>query len=257
MYAAAPGAIDGFWQGLRRHLREAGFADVEEGLSQPDDLMAHWTRPDLLLSQTCGYPLTHALAGRVQLVGTLGYEAPGCEGALYSSVFVVRADDPGERLADFRGRRVAFNSRDSQSGTNCLRHAVAPLAEGGRFFGTAIESGAHRRSMRLVKDGVADIAAVDAVTYALATDAGLTDGLRILTFSERAPGLPLVTAADTAPEAVARLRQAVAAASADPALASARAGMRLSSFEVLPLAAYDVIPAMEREAVAAGYPELI
>jgi ABC-type phosphate/phosphonate transport system substrate-binding protein len=256
MYAAAPGALDGFWQGLRRHLREAGFADVEESLSQPDDLMAHWTAPDLLLSQTCGYPLTHALAGRVQLVGTPCYDAPGCAGPLYSSVFVVRSDDPARDLADLRGRRVAFNSRDSQSGYNCLRQAVAPLAEGGRFFSQAIESGAHRRSLRLVQDAAADIAAVDCVTFALASDAGLTEGLRILGFSEKAPGLPLVTAAHTPPEAVARLRQAVAAACADPALAAHRADMRLSGFEVLPLAAYGVILDMEREALAAGYRDL-
>lgn len=185
MYAAAPGAVDGFWQGLRGHLLEAGFGDVEAGLSQPDDLMAHWMAPDLLLSQTCGYPLTHALAGRVQLVGTPCYDAPGCAGPLYSSVFVVRAGDPARQLADLRGRRVAFNSRDSQSGANCLREAVSPLAEDGRFFSRAIESGAHRRSLRLVQDEDADIAAVDCVTYALASDAGLTDGLRILAFSRK------------------------------------------------------------------------
>ena len=82
------------------------------------------------------------------------------------------------------------------------------------------------------------------------------EGLRILGFSEKAPGLPLVTATHTPPDAVARLRQAVAAACADPALAAHRAGMRLSGFEVLPLAAYGVILDMERAAFAAGYRDL-
>ena len=55
-------------------------------------------------------------------------------------------------LADLRGRRVALNADDSQSGRNALRAAVAPLAHDGRFFGGSILTGriAHppRRSSR-------------------------------------------------------------------------------------------------------------
>ncbi|BDA83481.1 phosphate ABC transporter substrate-binding protein [Aureimonas sp. SA4125] len=256
MYCAAPGAIDGFWRGLRRHLAAAGLTDVDADLTLPEDLPSHWTAPNLLLSQTCGYPLTHGLEGRVQIVGTPCYDAPGCEGPLYSSAFVVREGDPAETLADCRGRRVAFNSRDSQSGYNSLRRAVAPLAEGTPFFAAAIESGAHRRSMDLVRDDVADLAAIDCVSFALASDAGSTAGLRILGVSSSAPGLPLITAADAPPQTVARLRRAFSAACADPALSAHRAGMRLSGFEVLPLAAYRTILDMENDAIYAGYPDL-
>jgi len=44
-----------------------------------------WLREDLLLSQTCGYPLVKALAGRVQLVATPVFSVDGCAGGDYRS----------------------------------------------------------------------------------------------------------------------------------------------------------------------------
>ena len=40
------------------------------------DLTAFWLRDDVLLSQTCGYPLVHALANRVRLVGDARLRRP-------------------------------------------------------------------------------------------------------------------------------------------------------------------------------------
>lgn len=258
MYRAPAAAMDEFWQGLRRHLLEAGIEDAAEDLSVPGDLTAHWLSPDLLLSQTCGYPLTHALAGSVRLVATPCYSATGCEQATYSSLFLVRQDDSAQCLADLRGRRVAFNSRDSQSGYNALRAAVAPTATGGRFFAEAIETGSHGRSMRLLANGEADLAAVDCITFALADAecAGVTKGLRAIGHSDAVPGLPLITAAATSDDDLHRLRDAFAAACRDVRLATARADLLLSGYEVLPLAAYDVIPAMAAAAERLSYPKL-
>ncbi|MEG9454720.1 MAG: phosphate ABC transporter substrate-binding protein, partial [Pantoea piersonii] len=45
----------------------------------PADLLAHWRADDLLLSQTCGYPLVTMLPD-VQLVGAFQLSAPGCDG---------------------------------------------------------------------------------------------------------------------------------------------------------------------------------
>lgn len=167
MYHAPADALAAFWAGLRAHMRREGLADVPERLATPGPLREHWLDPDLLLSQTCGYPLATALAGRVQLVGTPRYAAEGCDGPCYRSLVLVRDRDPARAVADLRGRRAAFNERDSQSGYNALRALAAPLAEAGRFFGSTVETGAHRRSLDLVRTGAADVAAVDCVTLAL------------------------------------------------------------------------------------------
>ncbi len=259
MYPVPAPAAAAFWAGLRGHMRRQGLAAVPDTLTVPDRLRDHWLEPDLLLSQTCGCPLTTAIKGQVQLVGTPCYAAEGCDGPTYRSLVVVRDDDPARDVADLRGYRAAYNERRSQSGYNALRALVAPLARDGRFFGARVESGAHRHSLHLVRTGVADTAAIDCVTFALLRryEPERVAGLRVLAQTAGGiPGLPLITALATSPDDVARLRAAFAAACADPALAYSRDALLLTGFTVLPLEAYAACRAMEDAAVQARYPEL-
>lgn len=258
MYDQAPEALRTFWGGLGGHMRDAGLRGVPDDLSRPADLDAHWRSPDTLLSQTCGYPLATALADRVRLVGTPRYAAPGCQASDYASLVVVRRDDPARAVAELRDRRAAINGRRSQSGHNALRALVAPHAREGRFFAEVIEMGEHGRSLRMIQEGMADVAAIDCVTYAMTARHAprAIDGLRILCVSEPCPGLPLITAWATPDEDIARLRAAFAAACADPALASARQALLLEGLEVRPLADYGRCLAMEARARQLGYPDL-
>jgi ABC-type phosphate/phosphonate transport system substrate-binding protein len=171
---------------------------------------------------------------------------------------VVRRDDPAQGFADLRGRVPAFNGRDSQSGYNVLRALAAPFANGGRFFAPAIESGAHRKSMAMVTAGKADVATIDCVSYALIARNASDEvaKLRILCASAAAPALPYVTAAATDDATVARLQAGLLEACADPALAAVRSKLLVDGCEILPLSCYDSILAIERQAVALGYPEL-
>jgi ABC-type phosphate/phosphonate transport system substrate-binding protein len=251
-------ATDAWWTGLRRHFADQGFRDLPAALNRSGDPVERLKAEGLLFAQTCGFPLTHKLKDHVQLLATPRYAVAGCVGATYVSWIVVRQDDPAKSLADVRGRRVAYNDDGSQSGYNTLRAMLAPLADGGRFLGAAIESGAHRKSLALVKAGEADVAAIDCVTFALIARAAPREvqGIRVLRASGTAPGLPYVTASATTPAEVRRLQAGIAAAFADPALAQTRAALALDGCEILPRAAYEVVPAMESAAIAAGYPRL-
>lgn len=243
-------ATDAWWRGLAKHLRAAGLDDVPEALTR-NNAEATWTSPDLLLAQTCGYPLTHDLADRVRVVATPSYDAPGYEGAFYRSLIIVGADDPAIELADLRGRRATINDYASQSGFNALRAAIAPLTEDGRFFSSVAKSGGHRFSLAMVNNGKADVCAVDGVTHALLQTHASDDlaGTRILCETPlAAPGLPYVTASGD----LARLRDGVMAAADDPALAMVRKMLLISGFQILSDDAYDVIVEMERLAEAHG-----
>ncbi len=127
-------ATDAFWGLMRDGLREAGVDGVPDELERERPLREIWRDPNLLLAQTCGYPLVTELAGRVRLVATPIYDLPGCDGVLHRSFVVVRADDPARELADLRGRRCAVNGFDSNTGMNLLRAAIAPLAQDGAVF---------------------------------------------------------------------------------------------------------------------------
>lgn len=81
-----------WWKGLARAFRREGIADVPEELWRGVPHIEPWTRGDLLLSQTCGYPLTHELSGKVSLVATPCYSVPECQGTDYCSIVVVHRD---------------------------------------------------------------------------------------------------------------------------------------------------------------------
>ncbi|WP_162913354.1 PhnD/SsuA/transferrin family substrate-binding protein [Rhodospirillaceae bacterium SYSU D60014] len=251
-------ATDAWWGGLARAFRREGLPDVPERLRREGTPLEHWLAPDLLFGQTCGYPLTHALAGRVTLVATPCYQAAGCAGPEYRSFVIVAAESPAIEFTALRGKTCAVNSADSQSGYNALRTLVAPLSRDGRFFSQVVASGSHRASLGLVASGAADVAAIDCVTHALLArhSPAVLDGTRVLCETAAAPGLPYVTAISADEERLRRLRAGLRRALDDPDLAAARDALLLADAEVLPLATYDRILELKMAAVGHGYHDL-
>ncbi len=251
-------ATDAWWQGLAEAFRRAGLREVPDGLRRDRPAEALWRAPDLLFSQSCGYPLTHAFRGLLRPVATPVYAAPGCDGPNYASAIVVQADDPAHGLGDLVGRICAVNNRASHSGYNALRRALAPHAVDGRFVAGVLETGGHPASLAAVAEGRAGLAAVDCVTLALLARhrPAAVAGVRVLEWSEPAPALPYVTRADVGEEVLARLRDGLWAALADPALAGVRRALLLRGAEPLDAAAYRRIDEMEAQAAALGCPEI-
>ena len=251
-------ATDAWWQGLARAFRREGIADVPDGLDRRNHYAEVWTAPDLLFSQTCGYPLTHALAGKVTLVATPCYGTDGCDGPDYCSFVIVAADSMARAIEDLRGQRCAVNGLDSQSGCNALRALIAPAARNGRFFGSVALTGSHTASLAHVASGEADVAAIDCVTHGLLARhrPQALAGTRVLCHTASAPSLPYVTRDGAGPDLLRRLRAGLDRACADPVVAEARTALLLEGTAVLALAAYDRIDAMEQAAAAAGYREV-
>lgn len=251
-------ATDAWWTGLAGHLRGHGVTGVPDTLTRGTDPHDAWLSPDLLLGQTCGYPLTHALAGRVQYVATPCYAAPGCDGPYYRSAVIVGADSGAGDLAALRGTVCAVNATDSQSGYNVLRRMVADVANGAPFFSDVLVTGGHRASVAAVADGRANVAAIDCVTLALLERAAPMErnGVRILAWSAPAPDLPYITAAGADDGTVEALRRALRDAVAEESLREVRDALGLTDFVVLGDAAYDAVPAMEAEARRLGCPEI-
>ena len=234
-------ATDAWWAGLARHL------GVDFPLSRPDDFTAPWFRDDLLLGQTCGYPFTHALNGKVTLIATPHYAADGCDGADYRSIIFAREKKP---LADYRGSIAAVNTPDSMSGMLALKSIFAPFAEKGRFFVSAVETGGHLASLAAVQEGRADVCAIDCVCVELACRyrPSVLEGLVEIARSPAVPGLPLITRCGDE----GKIRDALANAFADTSLAGARESLLLSGFSVADAKDYDRILALEAEVERRG-----
>ena len=239
------GATDAWWHGLARHMGVAG--ELDRG----PDRLAPWCNPGLAFSQTCGYPLTHAFRGKLRLLATPHYNAPGCEAALYCSIVFAREKI---ELPSLRGGVAAFNTPDSMSGMLALKLVFAPYAKRGDFFSRAIQTGGHPRSMEAVQKGEADVCAIDAVTAALVRRyrPELAEGLVEIARSPKVPALPYVTSTAQPAARIAQLRDGLRRAFSDPSLASAREALLLAGFSILDDAVYERIANLEREMEAAG-----
>ena len=188
-------------QWLARILEHLGGSRLDaDGLS----LLELWRSPELLLTQTCGYPLMTALRGQVRIVGRPRYELPDASAGNHCSLILARADDPRRSLAEFFDSRGVINSEDSNSGMNLLRQRLAPLHRDGQFFATVGISGAHRESLRWLREARADLAAIDSVTYAYLAQHAPEEvsGLRVVARSAFSPTLPFITAATATNEQI-------------------------------------------------------
>jgi ABC-type phosphate/phosphonate transport system substrate-binding protein len=184
-------ANDRLWSLIRDHLRADGHP-APERLHRGGDPWALWQAPDLVLAQTCGLPYRARLHGNVCLVATPDYGVEGCPPGHYRSVLVVRAEDTRDRFEQFDGASLAFNDPMSQSGWAApLAHAAAR----GLCLRPVLATGGHRASARAVAEGRAEIAAIDAVSWAMiARWDGLAARLRVLERTSPTPGLPLIAA---------------------------------------------------------------
>jgi len=181
------GANDRFWAAIRSELGEG-----PEALERGRDFWEIWRDPDMVLSQTCGMPYRTALHGQVRLVGTPDYGLPGCAPGYYNSVIIARADAPGDTMANFSGQRLGYNDPVSQSGWAApMTHARRQNAR----FDQLVETGGHMASATAVAEGSADIAGIDALTWALIQQfQPLARQLREVERTEPTPGLPYITA---------------------------------------------------------------
>ncbi len=179
-----------FWGYVARSLREAGF-DAPDTLTRGDAAF-DWTSPNLIFSQTCGYPYATRLAGKVSLIATPHYDVPGCEGPTYSSAVVVRKDSTFQYTSDLRGKRLAANSADSLSGFRCLKPMIGNPPE---FFASIAWTSAHRKSAQSVARDEADCAAIDAVCWHLLQqiEPQTADQLRVLDWCPSFPALPFIS----------------------------------------------------------------
>ncbi len=247
-----------FWEALRGLLAEAGLHDLPESLTFDRLPVPERIGPEILFSQTCGYPLETIFAGQALRLGTPCYAVPGCDGPTHCGLFIVPAGSTARELRDLRGGVFLFNSRHSNSGMNLPRRALADIADGRPFFAKVIETGSHPGNLDRIARGEADATAVDNVTYAFwcRYRPAAARHVRVLARTPASPAIPFVTSAATPPAIAAVLRDALTRIGRAPHAAAVRAGLSITDIVDVPAAAYSRLIEYEREAAELGYPEL-
>lgn len=248
-----------FWAAMRGLLVDAGLADVPETLTVERGPVPARLEPELLFSQTCGYPLETVFKGQAIRLGAPVYDAPGCDGPTHRAFFVVRADSPAQRLADLQGGVFLLNSPVSNSGMNLPRRALAAIAGGKPFFRRVIETGGHLASLDRLLCGAGDLASIDCVTFAFWRRHRPEAAARVRVLGETppSPAIPFVTSVATPPATIALLRRALFTLGSAPRYAAVRDGLLIAGIAEVPDAAYRELLDYEREAAELGYPRLV
>ena len=225
---------DEFWAGFAHHAGLRGY------LCRNEPHNALWHQPSMIFSQTCGYPFTHEFKGLLSYVATPHYACDGCDVAHYSSFVFAREARP---LAEFANAKPAINAPDSMSGNLALKLCFKDFSAGREFFQPPLITGSHINSLAAVREGKADLCAIDAVCVALARKYRPQDlaGLVELVQSPQVPCLPYVTRAGN----VESLREALLKTFQDTQLAAARSALLLTGISILPDDAYNIIPKLE------------
>ena len=250
-------ANDAIWSALAEILRREG-VDAPPALDRGRAVAKKLRDTNNWFGPHSGAPMVKDSDLDLRVIGVPVYDVPDCDPGQHVSYIVTRRDDSGAGLINYLGRRAAINSPKSNTGSNLFRAAIAELSRGERFFGEVVETGSHRASISALVWGDADIAAIDAVTFAglVRYEPEAMIGIRVLAKTRSSPVCPFVTARGTDRTTVTILRAALAEIVADPALASARDALFLSDIRPATVHRYSAVLGIERAAEAAGYPHL-
>jgi ABC-type phosphate/phosphonate transport system substrate-binding protein len=215
--------------------------------------------PGLFIGHTCGYPLMNHLQDAVTPFCVPVFNVTGVEGNLYSSRFIVAADSDINSLVECGGRIAAINSRDSNSGMNVLRHAIAKLNPATPFFASIVNRGGHLQSLTAVAEKRADVAAIDCVSFQFIEDRWpeLTARVRRIGDSVKTCGLPLVLPNANLPSTDTQQILVALNKALNQVNPQLRQQLHLSHFASASFDDYQSILEVESFALDAGYPELI
>jgi len=150
---------------------ELAFETRVSGPSPEDDPFAGH-RADLAFVCAPSYPALKEVGSPVALLPVAPvFDDPRAEGRpVYYSDVVVRPDRAASRFEELAGAVWSYNDRRSRSGWLNMLARLAEIGHTGspeEFFAALIPAGSHLRSLELVADGVADVAAIDSNTLQL------------------------------------------------------------------------------------------
>jgi ABC-type phosphate/phosphonate transport system substrate-binding protein len=170
----------------------------------------------------------------------------------------VRHDAPYRTLEDTFGGRAGWTVEHSHSGFNAWRHHLLAYRTPQRpalyreMIGNLVTA---RNVLDGVREGRIDVGPLDAYWHLLIARHApqLSAGVRVLTSTEVAPMPCFVAATATAPELIARLREAFTAASAQDWFGPLAEGLLLEGFAEVSEKSFAPLLEWDRAAKAAGF----
>lgn len=183
----------GFYKAVAAYLTRVLEVETDIAQSQYDPLM----RQDQLdVAFICGLPFVQLKQSQLQaLVAPVMQASRYQNRPIYFSDIIVNADSNLWSFDDLTGKTFCYNDPGSNSGYNLVLHRLTQSGHSS-FFGKAMQSGSHQRSIKLVVEGRADCSAIDSTVLEqeLRDAPELSKYLRIIESIGPCPMPPIVAA---------------------------------------------------------------
>lgn len=182
---------------------------------------------------------------------------------VYFSDIIVSAESDFKTFDDLKRKTFCYNDPGSNSGYNLVRQKLMQDGYPSNFFGKAIQSGSHQRSMRLVADKIADCAAIDSTVLEqeLRDTPELSKHIRVIESIGACPIPPVVASRRLGAEVIELIQSALCQPDAE--LQSAMERSHIRRYVRMQLEDYDAITplsfaiaTMYDTAIKAGYEKL-
>ena len=231
---------DALWSAVASRLADRGI-EAPATLTRSADLEADYARADLLVSQCCGHPWLEGAGKGTALVGAQALTCDGGGAGRYRSAVVRRREDS----RDLEDLRIAINSECSVSGWLSLRRFMEVEGVTARPH---LVTGAHLHSLAAVREGRADLAAIDCVYWHIARAQGWDAGLEQIGWTESVPSPPYITSLNTSSFVREFVRLALSDAMRDPTVAAYRAAFGIADVVKAAPDAYELYRGWQQQA---------
>jgi phosphonate transport system substrate-binding protein len=208
----------------------------------------------------CGLPFTRyhrIVPGQLEaLVAPVMQASRYSYRPVYFSDIIVNAHSSLKTFDELAGKTLCYNDPGSNSGYNMLRDRLVQAGHPSSFFGKAVQSGSHQRSIKWVVEGLADCSAIDSTVLEqeLRTSPELSHRLRVIESIGPCPMPPVVAAQRLGSAFIDRLQSALC--QPDTELRSAMEQAQIRRYVSVQSSEYAPIGMMYDAAVQAGYQTL-
>jgi ABC-type phosphate/phosphonate transport system substrate-binding protein len=215
----------------------------------PAPLSALWSRDDLGAALMCGLPFARRAPRPTLVAAPVPRPARYGGRPLYCSDIVVAARSPHRTLEDTFGGIVGITLADSMSGAVALRDHLLPFraARGARLYRGAVGGLVNAQGViDALASGRIDVGPLDSFSHDLIEryDPARAAQVRTVASTVMRAIPPLVATAPIAPDALARLRDALVGTRRASELAETMARLQLAGFAVSDAVDYAMLPAI-------------
>lgn len=172
---------------------------------------------------------------------------------VYFSDIIVNANSHLKTFDDLAGKTFCYNDIGSNSGYNLVRYRLMQSRLSRHFFGKAIQSGSHQRSIKLIVAGQADCSAIDSTVLEqeLRDSPDLSNHLRIIESIGPCPMPPVVAAQRLGSALIDSLQLALC--QPDPDLQTAMNSAKIQRYVAVRTEDYAAIAEIYDSAIQSGY----